>query len=401
MTILFDKYKRYGSYHWDWYENKPKYKIHVDKVVSWIKEKSVLDVGAGDGLITFKLKAKGIDNNGTGVALAKEKGADVILSDVYKLPFKDEEFESVFMGDTLEHLEFPFDALKEVRRVLSKNLYITGPYRRGLDNFDYETANWTIEEITKNVSAVGFTLDSEIEIVGRHAKRCSFYAKFRKNMNTTIIYVSSNREYWTFEKRIIKHLLKNCGDVPIISVTQKPINLGKNICVGDVGASGFNMFRQVLIGLKEATTKFVISAEADCLYPPDYFQFVPEQDDAFYRNQNCYLMGNKRDYFYKKSVGSTFSQVVGREHYIKRLEKLFKGAPEWSVDEKNFPKERWRKEDVVDTQVFFNLPNPCISFKSGKGMRHFSTTKEREPIYDIAYWGNSKKLRKKFLTNIS
>jgi len=36
-----------------------KYKTHVDKVVSWIKEKSVLDVGAGDGLITFKLKQKG------------------------------------------------------------------------------------------------------------------------------------------------------------------------------------------------------------------------------------------------------------------------------------------------------------------------------------------------------
>jgi ubiquinone/menaquinone biosynthesis C-methylase UbiE len=180
MTTPFDKYKRYGPYHWDWYENKPKYKTHVDKVVSWIKEKSVLDVGAGDGLITFKLKAKGVDNDETGVALAQEKGADVMLASAYTLPFKDEEFESVFMGDTLEHLEFPLDALKEARRVLRKNLYVTGPYRRGLENFDYETADWTVKEIAKNVNGVGFKLSDEIEIVGKHSKRFSFYAKFEK-----------------------------------------------------------------------------------------------------------------------------------------------------------------------------------------------------------------------------
>jgi hypothetical protein len=215
----------------------------------------------------------------------------------------------------------------------------------------------------------------------------------------TIIYVSSNRQNWTFEKRIIKHLLKNCGDIPIISVTQKPINLGKNICVGDVGVSGFNMFRQVLIGLKEAKTKFVISAEADCLYPPDYFQFIPEKDDVFYRNDNIYLMGNRRDYFYYKPEGSTFSQVVGREHYIKILEKLFKDEPEWNAEDKNFPRARWRKYDIWDRRELYRTENPCISFKFG-GMRHYSTTTERTPIYELPYWGNSKLLRKQFTTNL-
>src|ERR1035437_9722096 len=134
--------------------------------------------------------------------------------------------------------------------------------------------------------------------------------------DTTIIYCSSNQQNWTFEKRIIKQLLKNSGGLPIVSVTQKPVNLGTNICVGDVGVSGFNFFRQVLTGLKEAKTKFVISAEADCLYPPDYFKFTPAKSNIFYRNTNCYLVGNNRNYFYRKPGGSTFAQIVGRKHYI-------------------------------------------------------------------------------------
>jgi hypothetical protein len=214
--------------------------------------------------------------------------------------------------------------------------------------------------------------------------------------NATVIYCSSNREDWLFEKRIIKFLLKNCGDLPIVSVTQKPINLGTNICVGDVGASGFNMFRQIYLGLKHIETKFVISAEADCIYSPDYFQFRPEREDTFYRNKNCYLMGLRRDYYYRKQQGSTWAQIVGTKHYLEVLEKLFEGMPEWSIEDKNFPKERHHQDDIPDRQEVYMSENPCISFKTGKGMRHYSNT-EREPIYDIPYWGNSKLLRKKLL----
>ena len=139
-----------------------------------------------------------------------------------------------------------------------------------------------------------------------------------------------------FEKRVQENLLKNCGDLPIISISQKPINLGKNICVGDVGVSGFNMFRQVQIGLKEAKTEFILSAEADCLYPPDYFTLIPEKNDVCYRNSNLYVMPDQRDFFFHKKEGATHSQIIGREYYLKRLDELFKNAPKWSIEEKNF-----------------------------------------------------------------
>lgn len=215
-------------------------------------------------------------------------------------------------------------------------------------------------------------------------------------MNATIIYYSSNRETPEFEARIQKTLLENCGGLPIISVTQKPIDLGTNIVVGDVGASGFNMFRQVLIACEAATTKFVISAEADCLYPPDYFTFRPEREDICYRDKNLYVMPDKRSFFFRKEEGATHAQIVGREFYMKRLRELFQDAPQWSVEEKNFPKERWRKEDVFDNIEYYATENPVIQIKTHLGMRYY-THSDRTPVQSLPYWGKGSELRPKYL----
>ena len=64
----------------------------------------------------------------------------------------------------------------------------------------------------------------------------------------TIIYYTSNKEDEAFEGKTRKKLLEVCGDIPIISVSQKPIDFGKNICVGDVGACDANLYRQIQIG---------------------------------------------------------------------------------------------------------------------------------------------------------
>ena len=213
--------------------------------------------------------------------------------------------------------------------------------------------------------------------------------------DATIIYYSSNREDPKFEAKIQAKLLENSGGLPIISVTHKPTNLGINICVGDVGVSGFNMFRQVLIACEAATTPFVISAEADCLYPPDYFMFRPAMLDRCFRNSNLYVMPDRRDFFFHKPEGATHAQIVGREFYIKTLKKLFEGAPQWSAEEKNFPKERIRRDDVFSFSNHFKT-RPVIQFKTHKGMRYY-TNSVRVPITDLPYWGNGKFLRQVYL----
>ena len=210
-------------------------------------------------------------------------------------------------------------------------------------------------------------------------------------------------EHPLFEERIREGILKNSNGIPIVSVTQKPVpNFGKNIVVGeDVGVSGFNFFRQVQIACQEAKTKFVISAEADCCYPPDYFTFVPEKDNVCYRNSNLYVMGDHRDYWFKKPEGATHAQVVGREFYLNTLNKLFEGEPMWSAEQKNFPKEKFRakKEDVFDKIEYYETLNPVFQIKTHRSMRYY-THSERVPIYDLPYWGNGTEIRNYYMKGV-
>jgi hypothetical protein len=212
-------------------------------------------------------------------------------------------------------------------------------------------------------------------------------------MTLGVIYVSSNQEDPAFEAKTRADLLSKTGDLPIVSVTQKPVLVGKNIVVGEVGASGFNFCRQVLIALENIDTDFVLSAESDCLYSPDYFLFTPERLDIPYRNTNIYVQKYGQDYFCKKSM-STFSQVVGRKFYMERLKELFISQPQWSTELKNFPKEI--KKNLCDKFETFETKYPCLSFKTGKGMRKHSSSDE-VPIYDLPMWGSAKDLICKYL----
>jgi len=218
-------------------------------------------------------------------------------------------------------------------------------------------------------------------------------------LDTTLIYYSSNREKPEFEERIRNEIIKNSGGLPIISVTQKPIDFGENILVGDVGASGFNMFRQVQIACRKATTRFVTSIEADCVYPPDYFTWEPPKDNVCYRDKNLYVMGQHRKYFYYKPWGATHAQIVNREFYLNRLDFLFQGEPEWSIEQKNFPKEKTRhhQEDIFRSKdfEFYETENPVVQIKTSQSMRNY-TASVREPVYVLPFWGCGGDFRKKF-----
>lgn len=177
----FPKYQKFGAYHWKMYDDGTKYKRHADRVAIWVREKNVLDVGAGDGKITSMLGslAEGIDNEPEAVRLAQEKGVDVHWGDAYAIPFPDGAFESVLMADVLEHFEFPDKALKEARRVLTKCLYITTPPKRDdgklTDKFHY--IEWAPEELKALVESEGFELEGEILVI---AAEKTMYARFRK-----------------------------------------------------------------------------------------------------------------------------------------------------------------------------------------------------------------------------
>jgi hypothetical protein len=108
-------------------------------------------------------------------------------------------------------------------------------------------------------------------------------------MNKTILYLTDNSINPGLLSRC-QELLKNasCG-LPIISVSQEPIDLGENICVGKIGRSGMSIDTQILIGLDTVKTKWVSVAEHDCVYSEEHFRFIPPDDKPFWYNTNQWL----------------------------------------------------------------------------------------------------------------
>ena len=212
------------------------------------------------------------------------------------------------------------------------------------------------------------------------------------NKQITAIFYTSNKEDEVFENKIKDKLLAVCGDIPIVSISQKPIELGKNICVGDVGASDHNLFRQILMGCREAQTPYIISCEADCLYPPEYFQFIPDGIWGNYRFNNLYILNEwgKGEWggFWPKTT-APFAQITNREWYIKEIEKALEGKPEWTEDQ-------YRVPIFMDGSLGWNecsMPNPIISLKTGRGMRKH-TKATGEPVAELPHWGKATDLRR-------
>lgn len=208
----------------------------------------------------------------------------------------------------------------------------------------------------------------------------------------TIVYFTSNHEDCVFEEKIRANILKNKGDISVISVSQKPIDFGKNICVGDVGLSYQNEYHQTLIGALEAVTPYIIFAESDFLYPEDYFTFIPGKENL-YRHDNVWIVWKTRKYgSYIRKLYSEGAQISRRDYLIQKYTEYFVGLPEWSVGKlsKKYP--------------FYKCPfgwfsgQPCVSFKTGDGVRATTNVIKDFPHEKVLQpWGTIKDLRMEYL----
>ena len=105
----------------------------------------------------------------------------------------------------------------------------------------------------------------------------------------TILYPTDNSLPEPFAARIRDILVREAVGLPIVSVSQEPIDLGVNICLGQIGRSWLSLYRQLYAGLEVVKTRFVSIAEHDCLYTYEHLSWVPPLDDTFYYNHNHWL----------------------------------------------------------------------------------------------------------------
>lgn len=107
----------------------------IDRLLKDMKG-NILDIGCGAGHSTIPLIKEnrdviGVDISSSLLYILKRRNSSIMLIEVDAeiLPFKKESFNSIVMGEVLEHLLDPFSALKECFRLLSKDgvLVITIP----------------------------------------------------------------------------------------------------------------------------------------------------------------------------------------------------------------------------------------------------------------------------------
>ena len=207
--------------------------------------------------------------------------------------------------------------------------------------------------------------------------------------NCSVLYYTGNRKPPNFEAKIRQTMMENCGGLPIVSVSQKPIECGKNICVGNVGASYVNVFKQILIGAEAVETEFIFLAEDDFLYPPEFYQFKPTAD--YYRYGNTWIVSWRGLYMAARPANA----VVRREFAIRTMTQCLEGFPDW-VDSPPVgkPIETGKPEFMNEPYEIFTGP-PVVGFK-GKGNLSCLGARGEDKARMLEPWGYVDGLRKRY-----
>jgi hypothetical protein len=215
----------------------------------------------------------------------------------------------------------------------------------------------------------------------------------------SIVYYSASTEAPAFEARVQAQILAaGGGALPIISVTQKPVDFGRNVCVGDVGCCDANAFRQLQIGAEQVDTGWIAVAEADALYPPAYFEWHPDAStQPCVRYEPIYILWNRppgqAGGFWQKEW-TEGAQYVRTEYLLKRLERALAGRPVWSTPADPHPPELFRKR----RWGYRTEPGaPVISCKTGQGLRwRTGVIRGRSRVPELPYWGAAEAVGARF-----
>lgn len=216
-------------------------------------------------------------------------------------------------------------------------------------------------------------------------------------VDVTVLYYTANVEDERFEQRVRDIIWQNKGDLPLVSVSQKPLDFGLNICVGVHPVCYANEFRQIQIGLKEVKTQYVLTAEADTCYPPSYFRCEPQELGRYYRYDNvwvCYYKNpndTRPKYHFKRF--SDGSQLIDRDLWLNNLNNILAGKDMWGTLETKLDKVygKTRRE-------YTWTGDPVITFKTRNNVS--SNTKTEGIIHRrLPYWGSIMDLRKRLFGN--
>ena len=214
------------------------------------------------------------------------------------------------------------------------------------------------------------------------------------------MYISASEIPTEWQRWQISKLLEAAGDIPIISVTRKPLNLGTNLIDRDP-RSLWNIYVQMLRAAKIATTPFVAMAEDDTLYTKEHFnEYRPHNDAVSYdRARWSLFVWEKNPIYCMRQRISNCSLIASRLYLIDALEER--------IDKHPIPPTKWVGEvgrEKVDRALGVTIRNkeewycnnPIIQLNHINGSDDTQQKRWKKhgqmKAYDIPYWGKAKNI---------
>lgn len=204
----------------------------------------------------------------------------------------------------------------------------------------------------------------------------------------TVVYYTAHLEEPAFEARVRERLAWASAGLPIVSVSQRPLDFGRNICVGEHPPCMWNCRRQMLIGVEAVKTDWLVFCEADTLYPPEFFLRPerPARQFVRYTPGAIVYMSTHRAWFkYSFETGI----LIAREHAREILGANLRDLPTWGTRDRDmgllFTKGKMAPYAVGEW--------PIVSFKTGRGMHRFSHADKNNLIQTLTGWGDVKALK--------
>lgn len=237
----------------------------------------------------------------------------------------------------------------------------------------------------------------------------------------TLLLVTANKIDENSAKKMREYLLEVTENkYPIISVSQKPIDFGKNICVGEIGTSKYNEYKQLLIGAKEVKTEYVACIDDDALYSPEHFTFRPPKG-VFAYEINYWFCQIRKDFYWrvgdKRKRGGMWGCIVDSETLVNNLTRRFEYYPNdpW-IGNINFGKQvLWGEPGIRDDQfgmenkmMRFESSNPCVIFVHELAMgykqllgfrRRYGNPPPEDVKYELEQFGSATDLWNKYWEN--
>ena len=231
----------------------------------------------------------------------------------------------------------------------------------------------------------------------------------------TCLFLTVNKVPW--QKYHNKVMLEAIGDYPLITISREVMDL-PGIQLRQTGEQSHNtMFREMLRGLKIATTPYIAVIEDDILYHKDHFEFRSPLDTfAFDWNRWSLFTFGEPTYSFKKRVCGGVS-ILPRLEAIAALEERFAKwpkIPHYLNGEIGYEKVDRNLGVTVRKSMIYYGKTPCVQIHHvygtpGIGRRTpeakdtldlaIRPTRKRMGMmraYEIPHWGRSEELIKHF-----